>query len=1165
MTLIAAVWSLIPAAAILFMAAGLDALCHFGHPARYAACGIVILAITVAVVAVIRSAISKLSDQAMATLLEKARPEADNAFINAIQLASSDEIQPEIIETLLADAKINPETVKASELYSKKTIKSLAVALPLLAVSIILSMTAAPERMTVALKRILNPSSDLQPFTRTRLVSISPENASVQRGHTVTIMARLEGDTPENVVAQWRPAPDASTEQIALKRLPDEDTISYAAETPAVFDNAEFRVIAGDSTSEWRQVVIDNPPAVLHWEADITPPPYTGARNAKITSTQERQDVIGGSHLRLNAQISRPIVKTELLQNGNVLKAVETTNVPSESFQFEANTWYDGSLSLKLSAKDGPDVDVTLPVNILPDRPPVIRLVDTPSTVSIRKDEPFAIAFRAQDDFGVARVGLERLLENGGTEEVRVVSPEERMKSFTGRFTVETSSFNQDEELRFRLWAEDETADAAKRRARSQVVQAKIIKDAEATADKTEKLRETVIGIAEVLKRQKDAHKDTNLLLEQTLAGKKLNEERLSDIHMRQRAIREDSIALLENRAALGGFADVIVGLVNQEMLQAVTAFDEVRQATHKQVSEALKKCTALQTAIIAALSNLNLDALSREQSHQAKTDIFAAAQTLVKKQRTALNDALDAKDGKQIVLSALAKNQDAIARGILNLQNLCRQFAVEHAEDDFAAQLKTANQAIEDGKAYDHALGAAEAVEDNDLEAAITDQKATLRVLSSVLDILNKWRLDNFKKTIGDAKKVLADTKETLSELEKKQAAITATVRELKANVNLDDEAKDSLAAASKEHGEMLDLIEKTANDLYQFPELPICHELNSKMREIFEDVTQAQDSEKAEAIEIAVQKEDAILDAIRNTKERIDDVEMWLMDVPDHLVWNMESFDTDEFPDIPLVELPEELEDIIGELLDQDSQIDEQSQDGTGNNIVADAEMGWAIMDGNMPSFAAKGKTGNTRPNDNEMTGRSGSGREGQANGELVENHVKGYEGRQTHARRTQDQFQKGMVTEDKDSTMKARATGGGKLGGEAEAAGMFGNAPRRDLHLAAHGTNPREIRKETEAMYASARMLYINPGNLGEAVRELRSIENKPPDMKDLNSVRRRVLRNLTDTQVSADTGAVLPLPVISGYKQGGNAAADVNLGNVSDEYKPLINSYYRSLDK
>lgn len=290
-----------------------------------------------------------------------------------------------------------------------------------------------------------------------------------------------------------------------------------------------------------------------------------------------------------------------------------------------------------------------------------------------------------------------------------------------------------------------------------------------------------------------------------------------------------------------------------------------------------------------------------------------------------------------------------------------------------------------------------------------------------------------------------------------------------------------------------------------------------------------------------------------------------MWLMDIPDNIVWNMESFDTDEFPEIPLVPLPDELEDLVGDLLDQASDIDAQSQDTTGNNIVADAEMGWGVMDGPMPSFSAKGKSGNTRPNDNEMTGRSGAGREGQSTGELVENHVKGYEGRQTKARRTLDQFQKGMVTEDENSTLDARATGGGKLGGESETQGMFGTAPRRDLHTPSHGMTPQRLRQETEALYATARLLYLGTGSLGEAARELRGIENAAPQMKELGNLHRRVLRRLSDTQVEMKDGVVLPMPVATLKKTGGSNVDPSDWGQVADEYKDLLSDYFRSLDE
>ena len=67
--------------------------------------------------------------------------------------------------------------------------------------------------------------------------------------------------------------------------------------------------------------------------------------------------------------------------------------------------------------------------------------------------------------------------------------------------------------------------------------------------------------------------------------------------------------------------------------------------------------------------------------------------------------------------------------------------------------------------------------------------------------------------------KKALVEAKDVLDEMEKKQAAITSTVREIKANANMDDEAKEELVKAAKEHEEMLDMIEKAANDLYQFP----------------------------------------------------------------------------------------------------------------------------------------------------------------------------------------------------------------------------------------------------------------------------------------------------------------------------------------------------------
>ncbi len=598
-------------------------------------------------------------------------------------------------------------------------------------------------------------------------------------------------------------------------------------------------------------------------------------------------------------------------------------------------------------------------------------------------------------------------------------------------------------------------------------------------------------------------------------------------------------------------------------MKTAIELLAEVYRTPEAGRIKPLGACITVQNAILAALTGMH-ENLQHEHMHQDKSDIFAALQKVIKMQRDNLKDTKAASQGQDIAIPALVHNQDRIAEAILAFTDLCLSQAELRAKDDFATQLRIAHDIIAKDAAYETALAAAEELDDKELENAVTKQQAVIKTLMKALNILNQWRVNNAKKIVADATEVINNVAKHLDEMEKKQARIAEVTRDLKARGPMDDEAREKLAEMDKEQEEMADLVEQLANDLYQFPELPVCNELNAKMREVYEDVLQALDSENLPSIEIAVQKEDSLLDAIRNTKERIEDVEMWLPDVPDHFVWNMESFDTDEFPDIPLVPLPDELEDLVGELLEQAESIDAQSQDNTCNNIVADMEMGWAVMDGPMPCFSAKGKSGNTRPNDNEMTGRSGAGREGQSTGELVENHVKGYEGRQTHARRTQDQFQSGMVTEDEDSTLDARATGGGKLGGESETQGMFGNAPRRDLHTAAHGRNPQRLRQETEALYATARLLYLATGSLGEAARELRGLENAPPQMKELGNLHRRVLRRLEDTQVEMKEGVVLPMPILGQKKTGGSNLNADDIGQVAEEYRDLLNDYYRSLE-
>ncbi|NLF93085.1 MAG: hypothetical protein GX564_04270 [Oligosphaeraceae bacterium] len=1101
----------------------------------------------------------RLTNQALAALIETAKPGMHNSLINAVQFLEGGQVGENIISAVLQEAPLDLPSVRPAELHSQRLPKMLQRSSCILLVLWLALFCYSPLAARQSLFRLLAPFSQTQPVTATRIAQVTPGHCALRRGQELALSAVLAGKIPAAVQAS---IVQEGQQDITLTLLPDEeDRSTFSGQSTALFAAGKYRILAGDAVSPWFKLEIVSPPALVDWEARVTPPESTGKKYYALKPGSQDLGVPADSLLVFKGSADTVLHQALLLQGNKIIQELPDLN--SKNFTFHGPVAAQGNLSLRLVA--GIESDITLPLLILPDRQPKVTLIETPLKITIQKGEALAVGFLAEDDYAIARAGLEQVLDNAPPEQIRTASPEqERPVRFPGRFLIDTASFKarSGESLRFRVWAEDYGREPEQRRGYSPLLQVVFADPGKDPEKQAEELQNTESILAELIQKQRRNLQATQSLADLALLQKDIPPDAVSSAENEQLLIRQQAVQILEFREILGGLADVLSGLINEEMLRVLEVFDQLHRASAK--APLLQQAVLWETRILAALTGL-ADGLKAEQAQQDKRDLFAFLQRLVKKQKHNLGESKKLSRNEDVSLEALVHNQDAISEDILAFADICLNQAEMRSEDDFALQARQAHKLLEEGKAYDKSLQATELLEGKKLSAGIPLQEDVLRTLLEVLNLLNQWRMNNARRVLDEAAAVLQNTADKLDDLEKQQARIAEVTRDLKKRGPLDDAAREQLAKMDQEQKDMADLLEKLANDLYQFPELPVCNELNSRMREIYESVLQALDSENMPALEIAVQKEDAILDAIRKTKERIEDVEMWLLDIPDNIVWNMESFDVDEFPEIPLVPLPDELEDLVGDLLDQASDIDAQSQDTTGNNIIADAEMGWMVADGPMPSFAAKGKSGNTRPNDNEMTGRSGAGREGQSTGELVENHVKGYEGRQTKARRTQDQFQKGMVTEDENSTLDARATGGGKLGGESETQGMFGSAPRRDLHTPAHGQTPQRLRQETEALYATARLLYLGTGSLGEAARELRGIENAPPQMQALGNLHRRVLRRLEDTQVEMKEGVVLPMTVLGRNKTGGSSIDAADVGQVAEEYRDLLNDYYRSLEQ
>jgi hypothetical protein len=240
---------------------------------------------------------------------------------------------------------------------------------------------------------------------------------------------------------------------------------------------------------------------------------------------------------------------------------------------------------------------------------------------------------------------------------------------------------------------------------------------------------------------------------------------------------------------------------------------------------------------------------------------------------------------------------------------------------------------------------------------------------------------------------------------------------------------------------------------------------------------------------------------------KEMTTNIEKWLPDTPDRERWSQEEPLTGDMKEAPMAELPKELEDLVGELMEQEEDLFNELEDASSSWADSiDKGAGWDAADGPISNMSAKGVTGNRLPNQNEIGGRSGEGRQGQASGEFVGNEAVGKGGRKTPSRLTPEPHQKGQV-KDSSKDPPGGATGGGKESGQG-AEGLHGPVPNRpDRELGRLAKKQAELRNKAEAVDLRFKVLRYQPTDLKKLTETMKAVENDLKGGQYRTALRRR----------------------------------------------------------
>ena len=363
-------------------------------------------------------------------------------------------------------------------------------------------------------------------------------------------------------------------------------------------------------------------------------------------------------------------------------------------------------------------------------------------------------------------------------------------------------------------------------------------------------------------------------------------------------------------------------------------------------------------------------------------------------------------------------------------------------------------------------------------------------RVASAARAQLDKGKGGAVALPPPSATEAMQELRDLLKDFAKAEQRIIAQSRELleKKPEDLTDEEKEILGQLAREEQKWADLLKDKLNDMAKTPLQDFADgALANQINEVWQDISKAAAELYARKLDLAVPQEQ---NGLENAKTLEQNLEKWLSDRPDNKKWSMEEPPTT--PDVPLAELPKELEDIAGDLLDKEDAMTADVEDITSSWIDSiDKGAGWDAADGPISSMSAKGITGNMLPNQMEIGGRSGEGRSGRSAGQMVQSTAEGKDGRQTPSRVTPTPFESGSV-DDKSRQDPGGATGGGKLSGFA-GQGLRGPAPPPRLDQMQRLAGKQSvIRQSAEKLSLGLRHQGLPSGNLEAAILRMREVE-------------------------------------------------------------------------
>ena len=305
-------------------------------------------------------------------------------------------------------------------------------------------------------------------------VTVEPGDTEVERGTSLLVMARFQGALPPDAQLLFATASGNEGELAMTKSLDDP---IFGGRIPDVTDELYYYVRFADQQTEEFHASVFEYPRLVRADAKLVFPKYT-SQPERLVQDKRNLSAVEGTELTLICRLNKPVAEAGLIDRED--NRLELTADPDEPTVYKLTMKLVQSRRFELRLVDAAGRPNKQPpkfvINVLPNKPPDLKLVQPSRDVQVSPLEELQLKANVWDDYGINRLGLSFTIGGQQPQELILgnsIAAKERVD--VGHLVaLEDLEAKPDHLLAYHFWAEDTGPDGSNRRVSSDMFFAEV-------------------------------------------------------------------------------------------------------------------------------------------------------------------------------------------------------------------------------------------------------------------------------------------------------------------------------------------------------------------------------------------------------------------------------------------------------------------------------------------------------------------------------------------------------------------------------------------------------------------------------------------------------------------------------------------------------------------